>query len=245
MCRSLRRELEVAGCTFRFNTEVKQVREGAVGCTMDLGEEQVTAHQVITCAGLWADRLARCTGAPANPRILPFRGVFLRLKPTEQPVVRGIVYPVPDPGLPFLGAHVTKQVSGEVSFGPTAMLAPSRDGYLLRTVRARDAWETATWPGTWKVARRYWRTGMTEIGMAASKRAYVRAAAAYIPSLTVASVADSFESGVRAQAVSRNGTLVDDFVISQQGSISHVRNAPSPAATSAFALAEELLAGSV
>jgi L-2-hydroxyglutarate oxidase LhgO len=152
-----------------------------------------------------------------------------------------MVYPVPDPTLPFLGVHVTKHVSGEVNLGPTAMLVPSRDGYMFRTMRIRDVWETASWPGTWKLARKYWRTGMTEIRMATSKRTYVRAAAQYIPTLTVASLEDSFHSGVRAQAVRRDGSLVDDFVISQQGAIAHVRNAPSPAATSAFALAEELL----
>jgi L-2-hydroxyglutarate oxidase len=151
------------------------------------------------------------------------------------------VYPVPDPTLPFLGVHVTKHVYGDVMLGPSAMLVPSRDGYLFRTARPRDIWDTITWPGTWSIARKYWRTGVDEIGLAISKRAYVRAASQYVPSLTRSSIDDSFHSGVRAQAVDRDGTLVDDFAISQIGAVSHVRNAPSPAATSAFALARELV----
>ena len=201
----------------------------------------MTATQTFVCAGLWSDRLARRSGAPADPRIVPFRGAYLRLKPTARPVVNGMVYPVPDPALPFLGVHVTKHVHGDVMLGPTAMLVPSRDGYLLRTVRLRDIWETATWPGTWSMARKYWRTGISELQMAASKRAYVRAASQYVPCITRSSIDGSFHSGVRAQAVNRRGRLVDDFAISQVGAISHLRNAPSPAATSAFALARELV----
>jgi L-2-hydroxyglutarate oxidase LhgO len=125
--------------------------------------------------------------------------------------------------------------------GPTAMLVPSRDGYWLRTARPRDIWDTVTWPGTWNMARKYWRTGVSEIEMAASKRAYLSAARRYVPSIGRSSIDNSFHAGVRAQAVDRQGRLVDDFEISQIGAVSHVRNAPSPAATSAFALARELV----
>jgi L-2-hydroxyglutarate oxidase LhgO len=152
-----------------------------------------------------------------------------------------MVYPVPDPSLPFLGVHVTKHIDGGVMLGPTAMLVPSRDGYLFRTTRPLDIWETLTWPGTWGVARKYWRTGVDEVRMAISKRAYVEAARQYVPSITRSTLDGSFRSGVRAQAVDRDGRLVDDFEISKIGAVSHVRNAPSPAATSAFALARELV----
>ncbi|MDT3444694.1 MULTISPECIES: L-2-hydroxyglutarate oxidase [unclassified Pseudofrankia] len=238
--RAIRKELEGKGVDFRFGEQVREITQGTE-CRLRLPHGTVTAKQVIVCAGLWSDRLARRSGAPANPRVVPFRGVYLRLKQTDRPVVNGMVYPVPDPTLPFLGVHVTKHVHGDVMLGPTAMLVPSRDGYLFRRARPRDIWDTVSWPGTWHVARTYWRTGIDEIRMATSKRAYVRAAAQYVPSLTRSSIDDSFHSGVRAQAVDRDGTLVDDFAISRTGAVSHVRNAPSPAATSAFALARELV----
>jgi L-2-hydroxyglutarate oxidase len=237
---AIRRELDAQGVDFLFGAEVRRIEQDTE-CRLRLAATTVTAAKTVVCAGLWSDRLARRSGAPASPRIVPFRGVYLRLKPTAEPVVNGMVYPVPDPALPFLGVHVTRHVDGGAMLGPTAMLVPSRDGYLFRTARPRDIWDTITWPGTWRVARKYWRTGLNEIQMATSKRAYVRAASQYVPSLTRASIDDSFHSGVRAQAVDRDGTLVDDFAISQIGAVSHVRNAPSPAATSAFALARELV----
>src|SRR5690606_7280045 len=133
------------------------------------GPVRVDAERVITCAGLWADRLARRSGADPDPRIVPFRGVYLRLRATETPVVRGMVYPVPDPSLPFLGVHVHRQVDGHVMIGPTAMLVPARDGYRLSTLRGRDLVETLAWPGTWRVARRFWRTGLDEVATASSR----------------------------------------------------------------------------
>jgi (S)-2-hydroxyglutarate dehydrogenase len=237
---ALRRELEAQNVDFLFGAEVQKIERGSE-CQLLVNDSFVTAAQTVVCAGLWSDRLARRSGAPADPRIVPFRGVYLRLRPTARPVVNGMVYPVPNPMLPFLGVHVTKHIHGDVMLGPTAMLVPSRDGYLLRTARPRDIWETVSWPGTWSMARKYWRTGINEMQMAASRRAYVRAASQYVPCITRSSIDNSFRSGVRAQAVDRQGTLVDDFAISQVGSITHVRNAPSPAATSAFALARELV----
>jgi L-2-hydroxyglutarate oxidase LhgO len=237
---SIRQELETMGVSFLFDTEVLKIVPGDENRVVIAGSTFNSA-QVIVCAGLWSDRLARQSGAPADPRIVPFRGAYLRLKPTTEPLVNGMVYPVPDPTLPFLGVHLTKHIHGHIMIGPTAMLVPSRDGYLVRTLRPRDMWETATWPGMWSVARKYWRTGLNEIQMAVSKRSYVQAAREYVPSLSLASIDSSFQSGVRAQAVGRDGTLVDDFLISQVGSVSHVRNAPSPAATSSMALARELV----
>ncbi|MDQ2637436.1 MAG: FAD-dependent oxidoreductase, partial [Actinomycetota bacterium] len=198
-------------------------------------------RNVFVCAGLWADRLARRTGASPDPRIVPFRGVYLRLVRSASPVVKGMIYPVPNPQLPFLGVHVTSELDGGVMLGPTAMLVPSRDGYRLTTLRPRDMWETVTWPGTWRVAQQHWRTGLTEIRLAVSRRAYVRAAAEYVPSLSITDIDGTFHSGVRAQAVGRDGSLVDDFVFSGSSSVTHVRNAPSPAATSSFALAREIV----
>lgn len=239
--RAIHHELEQKGVRFRFGTEVLSVNEHAATTSLELSTGEVTARRVVVCAGLWSDRLARRSGAPADPRVIPFRGAYLRLKENTEPAVRGMVYPVPDPGLPFLGVHVARHIDGHVMLGPTAMMVPSRDGYRLRTVRGRDVWESAAWPGTWKVARRFWRIGLQEMRLAASKRAFVRAAAEYVPSLRLSDLDGTFHAGVRAQAVGRDGTLVDDFVISHVGTTSHVRNAPSPAATSAFALGRELV----
>jgi 2-hydroxyglutarate dehydrogenase len=179
----------------------------------------------VFAAGAAADRLALLAGAPADPRIVPFRGSYLKLSPERRPLVRGMIYPVPDPSLPFLGVHLTRHIDGEVSLGPTALLAPR--GALART---------AAWPGTWKMAMRWWRTGLTEMHHAISRRSLAKAARDYVPELTPGDFEPYF-SGVRAQALGRDGSLVDDFVVSETERAIHVRNAPSPAATSSLALA--------
>ncbi|PND55410.1 L-2-hydroxyglutarate oxidase [Mycobacterium sp. ENV421] len=240
VARALVAELTAAGVSIRFGTEVTAI-EGADNPIVHTAGGPLRARTVIACAGLWADRLARRAGAPRDPQIVPFRGAYLGLKPTDSPRLNGMIYPVPNPELPFLGVHITKHITGEVTLGPTAMMVGARDAYSLRRLSIRDSWETLAWPGTWRVARRYWRVGLDEIRMAASRRAFVTAAARYMPGLTLADLDGSSHAGVRAQAVGRDGSLVDDFVISRDGHISHVRNAPSPAATSAFALAGELV----
>lgn len=240
VARALVDELTAAGVTVRFGSAVAAIA-GAESPVVRTADGPVRARTVIACAGLWADRLARRAGAPREPQIVPFRGAYLGLKPTERPRLNGMIYPVPNPELPFLGVHITKHITGDVTLGPTAMMVGARDAYTLRRLSIRDSWETATWPGSWRVARRYWRVGLDEIRMAASRRAFVTAAARYMPSLTPADLDGSSHAGVRAQAVGRDGSLVDDFVISRDGHISHVRNAPSPAATSTFALARELV----
>lgn len=233
-------ELAHQGADLRYGTEVTAVDPGDPAVVHTAGGP-LRARTVIACAGLWADRLARAAGAPRDPQIVPFRGAYLGLTRTPVPRVRGMIYPVPDPDLPFLGVHITRHIDGQVSLGPTAMMAAARTAYSLRRVDVRDAWEVLRWPGTWKVARRYWRVGVGEVRMASSRRAFVAAAARYLPGLTVADLDGSAHAGVRAQAVARDGTLVDDFVIARDGRVAHVRNAPSPAATSAFALARELV----
>ncbi len=234
-------ELRAGGVELLLGRTVQRVTPQGAGAIVRHDRGQLRADRVIVCAGLWSDRIARRCGAPADPRIVPFRGAYLRLQATDPPVVRGMVYPVPDPELPFLGVHVTPHVAGQVMLGPTALAVASRAGYRLSRVSARDVWETASWPGTWRVAGRFWRTGLDEVRLAASRRAFVAACAEYVPSLTVEDLDGTTAAGVRAQAVGRDGSLVDDFVIARDGPVSHVRNAPSPAATSAFALAAEIL----
>jgi L-2-hydroxyglutarate oxidase len=200
---------------------------------------ELAAGFAVFCAGAWSDRLARLAGADPDPRIVPFRGAYLRLAPHRAELVRGLIYPVPDPSLPFLGVHLTRHLGGDVLIGPTALLAPARDAYLLRSVRGRDLGETLRWPGTWRMARRWWRTGLTELGHALSPAALTRAAARYVPELEPGD-AERAWAGVRAQALRRDGTLVDDFVFSHTERALHVRNAPSPGATSALAIARHV-----
>ena len=179
----------------------------------------IAARALVACAGGRSDRLAVATGAPADPRIVPIRGAYLRLRPERAALVRASIYPVPDPELPFLGAHLTRRADGEVLLGPTALLAGS-----------------FRWPGTRRLARRHWRVGLTELHHAVHPGAVVAGARRLVPELRRGDFVRG-PTGVRAQAVARDGTLVDDFVVSRTGRCVHVRNAPSPAATSALAIA--------
>jgi (S)-2-hydroxyglutarate dehydrogenase len=194
------------------------------------------AGHAIFCAGAWADRLVIAAGADPDPRIVPFRGAYLRLRPERRHLVRSLIYPVPDPSLPFLGVHLTRHIDGDVLVGPTALIALARDAYLPRTVRGRDLLDTLTWPGTWRMLASRWRAGVTELSHAAMRSSFVRAAARYVPELQPSDVEPAF-AGVRAQALGRDGRLVDDFVFSATPRALHVRNAPSPGATASLAIA--------
>jgi 2-hydroxyglutarate dehydrogenase len=240
VARALAGEVEQRGGTLLLGHEVTGARRDGAGVTLTHSHGRLSAGSAIFCAGQWADRLAVALGAPADPRIIPFRGAYLKLRPEARRLVRGLVYPVPDPELPFLGVHVTRHISGEVWLGPSALLVGARDAYRLRRVRPRDVAETLGWPGTWRVVRRWWRTGLTEMRMAASRRAFVEACRAYVPELSVRDLSRETTAGVRAQAVGRDGRLVDDFVFSEAGGVLHVRNAPSPGATSSLAIAERI-----
>ena len=202
--------------------------------------DDVAGGRAVFCAGLWSDRLAVLAGASPDPRIVPFRGSYLALRPERRDLVRGLIYPVPDPRLPFLGVHLTPRVDGEVLLGPSALLVGARDAYRLRTIRGADLRGTVAWPGTWRMARRWWRTGISELRLATSRRAFAAEASRYVPQLRAEDLVPSL-SGVRAQAVARDGRLVDDFLLSTTPRAIHVRNAPSPAATSALALAERIV----
>jgi L-2-hydroxyglutarate oxidase len=195
------------------------------------------AGHAIFCAGAWADRLAVTAGADPDPRIVPFRGAYLRLVPERRRLVRSLIYPVPDPSLPFLGVHLTRHINGDVLIGPTALLVGARDAYALGRVRREDLLDTLAWPGSWRMFHRWWRTGLAELRHAALPSTLLRAAARYVPELRAQDLepAASF-AGVRAQALGRDGRLVDDFVFSATPRALHVRNAPSPAATSSLAI---------
>jgi (S)-2-hydroxyglutarate dehydrogenase len=236
VARAMAADVQQRGGTLALGREVTNVdsRPGEVVLSTPAGE--LSARHAVFCAGAWSDRLAVAAGAAPDPRIVPFRGAYLRLRPERRHLVRSLIYPVPDPSLPFLGVHLTRHIGGDVLVGPTALMAGARDAYRVRRIRPADLAATLAWPGTWRMARRWWRTGLAEMGYAASRAAFVRAAQRYVPDLRPEDVLPG-PAGVRAQALGRDGALVDDFVISHTGRALHVRNAPSPAATSSLAIA--------
>jgi (S)-2-hydroxyglutarate dehydrogenase len=249
VARSFGRDVENAGAIVITGCGVAALdpRGGRVGVRHDRGETETGL--VVSCAGAWSDRLAVAAGAPAEPRIVPFRGTYLRLRPERRELVRASIYPVPDPELPFLGGHLTRGPDGEVLLGPSALMVGARDAYKLARLRRTDLASALAWPGTWRLAGRFWRTGLTELRHAVSKRAFVADLQRFVPELDAADVLPG-PAGIRAQAVGRDGRLVDDFVVHQTERALHVRNAPSPAATSSLALAkliadqaEELMQG--
>jgi len=238
---SLAKEIVDLGGAIRLRTAVHGMsRSGDRGVRLTTVAGPVESGVVITCAGLYSDRLARMTGGPVSPRIVPFRGRYHALEPEASGLVRGLVYPVPDPSFPFLGVHFTKQISGEVWTGPNAVLALAREGYRGLDVSARDVWETLSYSGFRTLARRYWRAGLAEMHGDLSRRTFVRALQRLVPSVRPEQLART-HAGVRAQALASDGRLLDDFWFDRADRVLHLRNAPSPAATSSLALASEVI----
>ena len=229
------------GAGIRTGVAVRGIRQDGAGVEVDAGGERLRFDELVICGGLHTDRLARLAGDDDDPRVVPFRGEYYELAPDRRSLVRGLVYPVPDPRYPFLGVHLTRRVDGGVLVGPNAVLALAREGYRWRDLRPRDLAETLAWPGFRRMAARHWRTGVREVVGSLSRRAFCNAARRYVPELRPADLLRA-RSGVRAQAVARDGTLVDDFRVSRQGRVVAIRNAPSPAATSSMAIAEHIAA---
>ena len=240
VARAFAADVEAAGGQVFTGCAVGLVRDVNGGATVRHVRGEIRCDSAVVCAGAWSDVQAVRAGADADPRILPFRGAWLKLRPERRELVNGMVYPVPDSGLPFLGVHFTHGIDDEVLIGPTALLVGARDAYELKTVRRRDVRSTLTWPGTYRMARKWWRTGAREMHHAARRPAMVEDAARYIPALKLEDVVAG-PAGVRAQAVGRDGSLVDDFVMTSTRRTLHVRNAPSPAATSSLALARVIV----
>lgn len=221
----------VRGITTRSGVSVLETTKG-----------EFEARHVVVCAGLYADRLARLSGAPADPRIVPFRGDYWVVRPERRFLVRNLIYPVPDPSFPFLGVHFTPRIDdGAVWLGPNAVLAFAREGYRRLDVDGGELLEALRFTGFQKLATRYWRTGLAEVVRDFSKVAFLASLRRYVPELTLDDLRPG-PSGVRAQALGSDGQLVDDFVVHQQEGVIHVRNAPSPAATSSLAIGR-LIAG--
>lgn len=240
MCRSLAARIGERG-ELRCGVEVHAIREETSTVYLDTSRGGVAAKRLVVCGGLQADRLLRASGQPVDFAIVPFRGDYYALPPARHSIVKHLIYPVPDPALPFLGIHLTRMIDGGVTVGPSAMLALAREGYGKAAVSARDAFEALRFPGTWRVLARYPQAGLKELACALSARQYLRAVQRYCPSLTLADLTP-WTSGIRAQAVSRDGRLIHDFLLRRTPRALHVCNAPSPAATAALPIAEEIVA---
>jgi L-2-hydroxyglutarate oxidase len=239
-CQALVREITSAGGTLRLGTRVRSLSEGAFGATVRSDAGAWTFDQLVVCAGLTGDSLAAQVGGLADMRIIPFRGEYYELRPAARHRVKGMVYPVPDPRYPFLGVHLTRDVDDGVHVGPNAVLALALEGYRWRDVAPRDLRDIGSWPGTWRLIRRHWRSGVREMTDSLVKRRYLANVRTYLPQMQPGDLVRS-TAGVRAQAVRRDGGLVDDFVLQPAGRVMLVRNAPSPAATSSLAIAEHIV----
>lgn len=235
--KALARDVEAAGGRLLLGNPVKAITSKSSGVAVQVGEEEFVFDRVVICAGLQSDVVAEQAGDDAEPAIVPFRGEYYRLVPAKNELVRGLIYPVPDPNYPFLGVHFTRRIDGGVDVGPNAVLALAREGYLRRDFSPKDLWETLRWPGFQKLARQHWKMGIFEAIGSISKHHFLNRARVYVPELQDSDVVRG-GSGVRAQAVDRDGTLVEDFRIHRLGKVLAVRNAPSPGATSSMAIAE-------
>lgn len=236
------RRVERHGGQVLTKARMRSVQSNGSGLAVETTRGAVACSRLVNCAGLQSDRVARLCGADPDVRIVPFRGEYYELVPERDELVRGLIYPVPDPRFPFLGVHLTKRIGGGVEAGPNAVLALKREGYRWTDVSLRDALATAGWPGFWSLAARFWRTGIYEVWRSLVKSAFVRDLQRLVPEIRPQDLHRS-GAGVRAQALERNGALVDDFRIVETERAVHVLNAPSPGATASIAIGRALAAG--
>jgi len=238
VARSMAADLTALGVELGFNHQVTGIHPQGSALLLSTRDVEIRASYLVNCAGLQADILAGMAGADTDLRIVPFRGEYYFLRPDRRSLVLNqLIYPVPDPKLPFLGVHFTRTIHGEVEVGPNAVLALAREGYSHSTIRPREVWNTITYPGFPRLARRFWRTGLDEFSRSFSKGRFTRSLQRLVPEVTPDDLIPG-GAGVRAQAVARDGTLVDGFAIARSPRAIHVLNAPSPAATASLAIGE-------
>lgn len=233
ICAAMVGEITEGGGTIAFGMPVSAIHEEEGGVTIDAGGETFRAGRLVVCAGLQSDRLARLAGLDIDFRIVPFRGEYYTLPAGKAGIVRHLIYPIPDPELPFLGVHLTRMIDGSVTVGPNAVLGFAREGYPKGSVDWRDIAAMAAFPGFWRVIAGNLRSGIDEFRGSLFKRHYLKKCRKYCPSLTLADLTKP-GAGIRAQAVRRDGTLIHDFLFVSSERMLHVCNAPSPAATSAI-----------
>jgi L-2-hydroxyglutarate oxidase len=240
--RTLADLVEKAGGTVRLGAKVTGLRPGPDGTVVvATSRGELVADQLVNCAGLHSDRVARMAGLRPPARIVPFRGEYYELRADRRHLVKGLIYPVPDPQFPFLGVHLTRMIDGSVHAGPNAVLALAREGYSWGRIRPRDLAEVAAYPGLWRLARKHLRYGLTEVRRSLSPVRFAGSLARLVPELTRADIVPA-GAGVRAQAIAPDGSLVDDFLIVRARAQVHVLNAPSPAATSSLEIAKHIVA---
>jgi len=243
IARAFADDIRAAGGKLLLSTEVKKI-EPARTARVHTNVDSFEFDRLVVCAGLQADRVAQLAGDGSEPRIVPFRGEYHRLHPEREPLIRGLLYPVPDPTYPFLGVHFTRRVAGGVDVGPNAVLAFAREGYRRRDIRLRDLADTLASPGFRVLTRKHWRMGIHELHGSFSKHAFANEARRYVPALNDDDLVPA-HSGVRAQAIDPDGSLVDDFRIHRLGPVTAIRNAPSPGATSSMAIADYVVEGAL
>jgi (S)-2-hydroxyglutarate dehydrogenase len=239
VCDRLRSIIEANGTPIRLGSRVTDIHARPDGTTVETSKGELRAKLIVNCAGLHCDRVAKLAGSQPASQIVPFRGEYYMLKRNCHHLCRNLIYPVPDPSFPFLGVHFTRMVGGHVECGPNAVLAFAREGYRMRDVNPRDLFGSLAYPGFLRLARMHWRAGCGEMLRSISKRAFVRALQRLVPDIT----GDALEpapAGVRAQALRRDGSLVDDFEIVDSPAGVHVINAPSPAATSSLSIGRHI-----
>jgi L-2-hydroxyglutarate oxidase len=240
ICRAMIEEVREAGGDVVFSAPVHAVREDEGGVSVEAGGLAFRASRLVACAGLQSDRIARLSGLKLDHRIVPFRGEYYTLSPRLANVARHLIYPVPDPDLPFLGVHLTRMIDGSMTVGPNAVLGFDREGYPKGSVRLRDVIDTARFPGFWRVAARHWRSGAEEFLTSLSKARYLEKCRKYCPSLTLDDLVQA-GAGIRAQAVTRDGELLHDFLFVGSARMLHVCSAPSPAATSSIPIGKMIV----
>jgi len=233
VCRTLASLIIERGGRLVTGTEIVGIDARPGGVTVVAADGEHRADRFVNCAGLQSDRLARLAGLDPDVRIVPFRGEYFELKPAYENLVQGLIYPVPDPTLPFLGVHLTKMINGGVHAGPNAVLALAREGYSWRTVKPKDVADYLRWPGLWRLGRRYWRTGIGEVARSLSHKRFLASLRELVPELPDDSL-EPAPAGVRAQALRRDGSMLDDFAYLRAPGQIHVLNAPSPAATASL-----------
>lgn len=240
VCDAMGRVIQAAGGHVELGIEVSQIEESATEVAIQAGERRWSAKQLVACAGLQSDRVAKLAGLKIDHQIVPFRGEYYKLPPSKDNIVRSLIYPIPDPELPFLGIHLTRMVGDGVTVGPNAVLGFAREGYRKGSLNVRDVLGFSSFPGFWKVVAKNRKSAMTEMVNSMWKPGYLKECQKYCPSLTLEDLGP-YEAGIRAQAVMRDGTLVHDFLFVQTARMLHVCNAPSPAATSAIPIGEMIV----
>ena len=239
MCEKLAVRITALGGEILLGEKIESISSSLGRQRVSTSHSSYDSKVVVVCAGLQADRLASKMDRNLDLRILPFRGEYFSLKPSAQKLVKNLIYPTPDPAFPFLGVHFTRMIDGSIECGPNAVLALAREGYLKTDFSIRDIWETITWPGFRHVARRHWRTGLGEYKRSIFKSAFVTALQRLVPEITKDDLVPA-AAGIRAQACSRDGDLLDDFEIRTIGSTVHICNAPSPAATASLSIGQHV-----